>query len=88
MRSVASSWIAGIDYDPVTRRLTVTKHDGGTIDYHDVEPGDAEAMATTSSPGRFLNTMIRPNQPKTTAAARDGKPTKADWEKVEKAING
>lgn len=54
-----SSQIAGYDYDPATKTLTVEFKSGGTYTYHDVPAEKFEAMQAAPSVGSYLHANIK-----------------------------
>ena len=54
-----SSNVAGYDYDPLTKRLTVSFHGGSAYHYHDVPQASVDAFAKADSKGGYLSSKIR-----------------------------
>ena len=54
-----SSALASATYDDETQDLSITFVNGGTYDYHNVSPGDFEALVGASSPGRYWHANIK-----------------------------
>jgi hypothetical protein len=61
MIPVASSNIAGYDYDPVNRILRIQFTSGRTYSYKDVPENLVDEFSTADSKGRFLNENIKNN---------------------------
>ena len=61
MQKLASSHVAGIDYDRNTRILRVVFRNGTNYAYADVPSGVYEAFLRASSPGSFLHSRVRPH---------------------------
>lgn len=56
-----SSNVARSEYDDQTRVLTVHFHSGGVYDYADVPPEKWNGLRGSDSPGKFINTHIKPS---------------------------
>ena len=59
LRSVSSSNIQGIGYDPETRTLEVQFHGGKHWRYFDVAPHAYQALMSADSVGKHFGTHIR-----------------------------
>lgn len=58
---INSTHISGFDYDEDSRELTVTFNDGRSWAYRDVSPQTVSDLRNSTSPGRFMHTVIKPN---------------------------
>lgn len=58
---INSSAISGMDYDPETSTLTVHFTSGQSYTYAGVPPSVAAGLPSAPSPGKYFNSMIRPN---------------------------
>ena len=59
MRRLASSNLAGYDYDPEKRVLTILFTSGREYSYRDVPENIADELGTASSPGKYFNSAIK-----------------------------
>ena len=62
-RSVYSSMVESIGYDPETQEMTISWAKGGTSVYSDVPEHVANNAANAPSVGQFIHTQIKPNFP-------------------------
>jgi hypothetical protein len=59
MPTLNSSAIAWIDYDPISRTLSVTFHSGRTYALRGVPEQHYRSLLNASSPGWYFNTYLR-----------------------------
>ena len=59
MTPLASSNLAGFDYDAESRTLRIAFHSGRSYSYREVPQDVVDGLAAASSPGRYVNTEIR-----------------------------
>jgi len=60
VKRLSSSNLAGYDYDPNTKTLTITfRGSGRTYRYMDVPEQVADGLASASSPGTYFNSAIK-----------------------------
>lgn len=59
MPYVNSSAIARVEYDPLSRTLSIWFHVSGRYDYYDVPSGLYQGLLYASSKGTFFNRFIR-----------------------------
>jgi hypothetical protein len=62
MTPVKSSAADAIGYDPKTRKLQVNYRGGRSYTFHDVDPGEHQALMGASSIGAHLNKHIAPGR--------------------------
>lgn len=55
-----SSQIAATGYDPTSQTLAVLFRSGERYNYFAVDPSDAEGLRNADSPGRYLQSTIKP----------------------------
>ena len=55
-----SSQIAATGYDPTSQTLAVLFRSGQRYDYRGVPPEEADALRNADSPGRYLQSTIKP----------------------------
>ncbi len=58
---INSSAISGMEYDEATSTLTVHFTQGTAYTYSGVPPSVAAGLHSAPSPGKYFNSMIRPN---------------------------
>jgi lysyl-tRNA synthetase, class II len=56
---LASSNLAGYDYDPDTQTLQIRFKSGRTYSYSSVPQSVADGLGTTDSPGQYFNSTIK-----------------------------
>jgi hypothetical protein len=61
MEPVESSNLASVGYNGKTKELYVTFKSSGNYVYKDVPAKDAVGLLYSSSKGKFLNAVIKPN---------------------------
>jgi YD repeat-containing protein len=54
-----SSWVAGYEYDPHTKVLTVRRKDGGVTRYKGVQASVFQQLEKADSKGSFISSNIR-----------------------------
>lgn len=62
-RSVSSSAISSVGYEPETRMLEVEFSSGAVYDYYGVPPKVYESLMAAPSKGRFVSQQIRGRYP-------------------------
>ena len=55
-----SSQLAAAGYDSASQTLAVKFNSGGVYHFRGVPPEDAEGLRTAQSPGRYLQSTIKP----------------------------
>jgi hypothetical protein len=56
---LASSNLAGYDYDPDTQTLQIRFKSGRTYSYASVPQGVVDGLGTADSPGQYFNSTIK-----------------------------
>lgn len=59
MTPVNSSNIKAVDYDPITKTLTIEFHSGGMYDYHDVTEAEHGHLIGAKSIGSHFHQHIK-----------------------------
>ena len=62
-RSVSSSSVASVGYDPETRTMEIEFHSGSVYEYQEVPPEVFQALMEAPSKGRFFANEIRGQYP-------------------------
>jgi KTSC domain len=63
MQAVDSSMVSHVGYDPDTKTLHLTYHNGGTYTHPGVPPAKYDALLRSSSIGAYINKQIKPFHP-------------------------
>lgn len=63
MQPVNSSMVSHVGYEPETSTLHVTYHGGRTYQHPGVPQAKFDALMSSSSIGKYLNTQIKPAHP-------------------------
>jgi hypothetical protein len=58
-RPLQSSMLAGMEYDPATKTLTVTFRSGREYTYEGIDEDIAKGLAESPSPGKYFNDKIK-----------------------------
>ncbi|MFP5286802.1 MAG: KTSC domain-containing protein [Thermoanaerobaculia bacterium] len=58
-RTVSSSAISSVGYDPKSKTLELEFSSGGVYGYHEVPPEVYESLMSAESKGRFISQRIR-----------------------------
>lgn len=59
MTPLASSNLAGYEYDPDGRTLRIAFHSGRSYSYQDVPQDVVDGLSSASSPGQYFNNSIK-----------------------------
>jgi hypothetical protein len=62
-RSVSSSSVASVGYDPKSQTLELEFHSGSVYEYHEVPPETFRDLMAAPSKGRFFASEIRGQYP-------------------------